>query len=428
MTVIENSAIEERIYKYKLDNGLTVFIMPKPGYTKQFAIYATNYGSNDIKFLSGKHREPIEVPCGIAHFLEHKLFEEQGGSIFERFSALGAQANAFTNFNMTAYLFSSTDKFYDCLELLLGFVNRPYFTDENVEKEKGIIAQEIRMYEDNPAWRVYFNLLGALYKNHPVKNDIAGTVESITGITKEQLYLCYETFYHPDNMAIFIIGDIDKEQVIKTVKRSFKDKNMSRRGDIKRIYPDEPMDVAQPLVKQQLAVAIPMFYIGFKDSDTGMSGNKLMKKDIVTGVLLNMLIGKSSDTYQSLYKDGLINATFEKDYTGEIHYGFSLMGGESQRPLKVQDRIMEAINNYKQSGLNVNDLDRVKRKMLGDFLMSLNRIDGIASAYIAATFKDINLLDYPKVLDDVKISDVEERLRQHFDEKYCAISIIEPKK
>jgi predicted Zn-dependent peptidase len=428
MTVIENSAIEERIYKYKLDNGLTVFIMPKPGYTKQFAIYATNYGSNDIKFLSGKHREPIEVPCGIAHFLEHKLFEEQGGSIFERFSALGAQANAFTNFNMTAYLFSSTDKFYDCLELLLGFVNRPYFTDENVEKEKGIIAQEIRMYEDNPAWRVYFNLLGALYKNHPVKNDIAGTVESITGITKEQLYLCYETFYHPDNMAIFIIGDIDKEQVIKTVKRSFKDKNMSRRGDIKRIYPDEPMDVAQPLVKQQLAVAIPMFYIGFKDSDTGMSGNKLMKKDIVTGVLLNMLIGKSSDTYQSLYKDGLINATFEKDYTGEINYGFSLMGGESQQPLKVQDRIMEAINNYKQSGLNVNDLDRVKRKMLGDFLMSLNRIDGIASAYIAAAFKDINLLDYPKVLDDVKISDVEERLRQHFDEKYCAISIIEPKK
>jgi predicted Zn-dependent peptidase len=171
-----------------------------------------------------------------------------------------------------------------------------------------------------------------------------------------------------------------------------------------------------------------MFYIGFKDSDTGMSGNKLMKKDIVTGVLLNMLIGKSSDTYQSLYKDGLINATFEKDYTGEINYGFSLMGGESQQPLKVQDRIMEAINNYKQSGLNVNDLDRVKRKMLGDFLMSLNRIDGIASAYIAAAFKDINLLDYPKVLDDVKISDVEERLRQHFDEKYCAISIIEPKK
>ncbi|MDI3509172.1 MAG: hypothetical protein PWP55_1364 [Clostridiales bacterium] len=428
MTVIENSAIEERIYKYKLDNGLTVFIMPKSGYTKQFAIYATNYGSNDIKFLSGKHREPIEVPCGIAHFLEHKLFEEQGGSIFERFSALGAQANAFTNFNMTAYLFSSTDKFYDCLELLLGFVNRPYFTDENVEKEKGIIAQEIRMYEDNPAWRVYFNLLGALYKNHPVKNDIAGTVESITGITKEQLYLCYETFYHPDNMAIFIIGDIDRKQVIKTVKQSFTGKNVSRRGDIKRIYPDEPMDVAQPLVKQQLAVAIPMFYIGFKDSDTGMSGNKLMKKDIVTGVLLNMLIGKSSDTYQSLYKDGLINATFEKDYTGEINYGFSLMGGESQQPLKVQDRIMEAINKYKQSGLNVNDLDRVKRKMLGDFLMSLNRIDGIASAYIAAAFKDINLLDYPKVLDDVKISDVEERLRQHLDEKYCAISIIEPKK
>ncbi|MDK2991766.1 MAG: hypothetical protein PWP48_999 [Clostridiales bacterium] len=428
MTVIENSAIEEIIYKYKLDNGLTVYIMPKPGYTRQFAIYATNYGSNDIKFLDGKHREPVEVPCGIAHFLEHKLFEEQGGSIFERFSALGAQANAFTNFNMTAYLFSSTHKFYDCLNLLLDFVNRPYFTDENVEKEKGIIAQEIRMYEDNPAWRVYFNLLGALYKNHPVKNDIAGTLESITGITKEQLYLCYETFYHPDNMAIFITGDIDREQVIKTVKRSFADKDMPRRGDVKRIYPDEPADVAQPLVKQQLAVATPMFYIGFKDSDIGMSGNKLIKKDIVTGLLLNMLIGKSSDTYQSLYEDGLINATFEKDYTGEINYGFSLMGGESQQPLKVQDRIMEAINKYKQSGLNINDLDRVKRKMLGDFLMSLNRIDGIASAYIAAAFKDINLLDYPKVLDDVKISDVEERLRQHFDEKYCAISIIEPKK
>lgn len=426
--IIENSAINERIYKQEFANGLTVYVMPKAGYTKQFAIYAADYGSNDVKFIPPGHKDPVVVPDGIAHFLEHKLFEEEGGSIFEQFSALGAQANAFTDFNMTAYLFSSTDKFYECFKLLMDFVNRPYFTDENVEKEKGIIAQEIRMYEDDPNWRVYFNLLGALYKNHPVRRDIAGTVESVNNITKEQLYLCYETFYHPDNMAVFVVGDVDEKRVFEVVQQHFKDKTVKRRGKVERLYPDEPDDINQAVVEQQLEVAVPLFYMGFKDTDVGMTGKKLMKKDIATEILLTAILGRGSELYQQLYQEGLINATFVMTYAGQIDYDFCLMGGESPEPMKVQERILKAIDGYKQSGLNINDFDRVKKKLLGNFLMSINNLESIASRYISAAFQDINLLDYPKMLDEIKISDVEERLQQLFDQNRCAISIIKPKR
>lgn len=426
--IIENSAINERIYKQEFANGLTVYVMPKTGYTKQFAIYAADYGSNDVKFIPPGHKDPVVVPDGIAHFLEHKLFEEEGGSILEQFSALGAQANAFTDFNMTAYLFSSTDKFYECFKLLMDFVNRPYFTDENVEKEKGIIAQEIRMYEDDPNWRVYFNLLGALYKNHPVRRDIAGTVESVNNITKEQLYLCYETFYHPDNMAVFVVGDVDEKRVFEVVQQHFKDKTVKRRGKVERLYPDEPDDINQAVVEQQLEVAVPLFYMGFKDTDVDMTGKKLMKKDIATEILLTAILGRGSELYQQLYQEGLINATFVMTYAGQIDYDFCLMGGESPEPMKVQERILKAIDGYKQSGLNINDFDRVKKKLLGNFLMSINNLESIASRYISAAFQDINLLDYPKMLDEIKISDVEERLQQLLDENRCAISIIKPKR
>jgi len=427
MEIIENRPLGEKIYKHVLNNGLTIYIMPKPGYNKQFAIYATNYGSNDVRFMREGDEKPIEVPLGIAHFLEHKLFEEETGSIFEKFGAFGAQANAFTNFTMTAYLFASAGNFYECLRLLLDFVNRPYFTDENVEKEKGIIAQEIRMYDDNPEWRVYFNLLRALYKNYPVKYDIAGTVESIMSITKEQLYLCYNTFYAPNNMAVFVTGDIDEKKVLETVDESLASKRESGCA-IKRLYPEEPMEIVTPIVRQQLEVALPVFYIGFKDTKVGMSGYKLMRKNITTAILLDMLIGKSSDTYQELYEEGLINASFGNEYMSEYDYAASLIGGESPRPLEVRDRILEAAENYKKAGLNEGDFLRIKRKMLGNFIMNLNRIDGIATAYVSESFKDINFLDYPKVIEDVKLEEIEERLREHLDEKYCAISIVEPKK
>ena len=203
---ISNKKINEKLFYTETKNGLKLFFMPKKGYTKKHAIFSTDYGSIDNIFIPIKENKPCQVPEGIAHFLEHKLFEEPDSNIFEKFSKMGADVNAFTNFNQTSYLFTSTEYFYENLELLIKFVQNPYFTDENVEKEKGIIAQEIKMYEDSPNWRVFFNLLKAMYINHPVKIDIAGTVDSIQTINKELLYKSYNTFYHPSNMVLFIIG------------------------------------------------------------------------------------------------------------------------------------------------------------------------------------------------------------------------------
>ena len=218
MKVFTNERLNEQVLFKELDSGLKIYFMPKPGFVKKYAVFSTNYGSIDNVFVPIGEDKPVEVPEGIAHFLEHKLFEEEEANIFDKFSKLGASVNASTSFNQTSYLFNTTDHFYQCLEILIRFVQSPYLTDENVEKEKGIIAQEIKMYDDNPAWRVFFNCLRAMYINHPIRIDIAGTVDSINTITKEMLYKSYNTFYHPSNMVLFVVGDLSFEEIIETVK------------------------------------------------------------------------------------------------------------------------------------------------------------------------------------------------------------------
>ena len=254
--------IRENLYCSKLPSGLEVFILPKMEYSKQFAIYATNFGSVDMRFSVPGENKVTEVPAGVAHFLEHKLFEEEEGNVFDRFSRLGASANAYTNFTTTAYLFSSTSNFYKCLEVLLQFVQSPHFTDENVEKEKGIISQEIRMYDDNGEWKSFFNMLQGLYHRHPVRVDIAGTVESISGIDKDVLYKCYNNFYHPDNMALIVVGNVDIDETMELVEKNAKKNLSEREEEIKRYYPEEPPHIHAERIEQVLAVSQPIFNIG----------------------------------------------------------------------------------------------------------------------------------------------------------------------
>ena len=263
--IIEYNNINEKVYQYSHSSGLKAFVIPKKGYQKKYATFATNYGSIVNRFIIPGQSEEIRVPDGIAHFLEHKLFEQEDGSVIDKFSALGSNPNAYTSFNQTVYLFSCTDKFHENFELLLNYVQNPYLTDENVEKEKGIIGQEIRMYRDNPEWRVYFNLLAALYKNHPVKIDIAGTIESIADINKENLYLCYNTFYHPSNMVIIVVGDVDPDKVFENIETAIKVK--TNPGEIKRIFEEEPEEINSPNIKQKYFFSITLFYIGLKDTN-----------------------------------------------------------------------------------------------------------------------------------------------------------------
>jgi len=420
-----DSVLKESLYHGVHKSGLKVYVLPKKGYSKSYAMFATKYGSIDNQFVVPGEQEVTSVPDGIAHFLEHKLFEEEEGNVFDRFSRLGASANAYTSFNITAYLFSCTNHFYDNLNILLDFVQNPYFTDESVQKEQGIIGQEIRMYDDNPNWRVFFNFLAALYHNLPVKIDIAGTIESIGRINKDILYKCYNTFYHPSNMILFATGDIEPEKVAEYVGNSIKAVEPYKE-EIGRIYPEEPHSIAQKKVEQHLSVSIPLFQAGFKDTDIGYGGKKLLKKDITTQILLQMIMGSSTPLYQSLYEQGLINNSFEFDYTAEKEYGFTVFGGESPDPERVEQEIKNEINRLLNTGLDRTEFNRIKKVNLGRFLRMFNSVESIANNFISTLFKDIDLFDYIDTYHSITFEDVEKRFIEHFKPDNMVLSVIRP--
>lgn len=428
MEKIVNDILKEEVYYEKLDNGLDVYFMPKKGFTKKFAVLATNYGSNDLEFIPINQTEKFKVNEGIAHFLEHKMFEQpDGGNAFDKFSKLGASANAYTNFTMTAYLFSCTENFYESLQHLIDYVQTPYFTDENVEKEKGIIEQEIKMYNDDPDWNVYFNCLKAMYSKYPVNIDIAGTVDSIYKITKEELYTCYNTFYNPGNMILFVVGDVDAEKVMEIAKKSNHYDVDKLKNEIERFYPEEPKTVNEKEIVAEFPISMPMFNIGFKDSDVGMKGKELLRKEVITEILLDMILKRGSEIFEELYMSGLINDNFGCGFTSQVDYGYTLIGGESNEPRKVKDTIIKYINKYKEDGLSEDDFNRVKKKKRGQFIKYFDSVNFIANNFISYKFKGINLMDYLEVIKQVKFEEVEERLKNHLKEEYCSISIVEPK-
>lgn len=425
--IIKSEKLNEEIHYRELDNGLKIFFMPKKDYLKKYAIFATNYGSNDNIFVPIGENEEIEVPEGIAHFLEHKLFEEPDGNIFNEFSKLGSFVNAYTNFTQTAYLFSCTDRFYENLQLLIKFVQNPYFTDENVNKEKGIIEQEIKMYEDNANWKVFFNCLRGMYHKHPVKIDIAGTIESINKVDKETLYKCYNTFYNLKNMVVFLIGDINFDEAIEVIEKNTTKEDKETTADIKRIFPEEPKTVAQKNVEESLTIAQPLFNIGFKDIDVGYDGDKLVKKEISTNILLDMLFGDSSEFYQSLYDEGLINNTFGSQYIGSRDYGHSILGGESPNPKAVLDKILKQIDTIKKKGVSKEDFERIKKKHIGYHLMDFNSVEFIATNFVTYFFNNSSILSYLELLENLDFKDVEDRFLNHFTEENYTLSIINKK-
>lgn len=422
---IKNKDINEKVIYKKLKTGLKVYYVPKRGYTKKYAIFSTNYGSVDNEFITLDEGEKIQVPEGIAHFLEHKLFEEPEVNIFKKFSTLGASVNAFTNFNQTSYLFSATDNFYKSLETLVKFVQSPHLTDENVEKEKGIIAQEIKMYQDNPNWRVMFNLLEGLYVNHPVKIDIAGTVESINTIDKETLYKSYNTFYNPSNMVLVVVGDLDFEKIIKTVEDSER-KDLKRDASIQRIFPEEPKKINKKRIVQNMMAANTLFYMGFKDLDIGYLGNKKIKKDIATNIILDILFGESSKFYNKFYETGLIDSSFTAYYTGKETYGHSVVAGKSDDPDKLYSEIIKLINKPVEEILDRDSFIRIKRNHLGSFLMGLNSIEFIANNFTNMYFDDFLLINYLDLMEDINYEDIVERFKNHLKEEFLSLSIINP--
>lgn len=413
----------ETLYYKKHPSGLSIYIMPRAGYKSSYAIFGTRYGSVDSKFIVPGEDKITQVPDGIAHYLEHKMFDQPDGTnVFDKFSRLGGNANAFTSFNMTAYLFSSTNHFFENLKTLLDYVQSPYFTEESVQKEQGIIGQEIKMYDDNAPWRVFFNLLGCLYQNHPVKLDIAGTVESISHIDHELLYKCYNTFYNLSNMAIFVTGDFDAEEALDVIESGIK-RNEPFLEKIERIYPQEPAEIAKSYVEQSISVAQPLFMMGWKDTDVGYGGERLLKKEIEMDILCQMLFSKSTKLYNRLYSEGLINNSFSVEYNPQISYAFTAIEGESPNPKKVFEEILDELD---KTELNREDFNRAKKVCWGDYIRSFNDIEGYAHTFLTECFVDVDYFDYANVFETVTFEDVKSRFKNHFIRQRAALSVINP--
>ncbi|MFW6306964.1 MAG: EF-P 5-aminopentanol modification-associated protein YfmH [Bacillota bacterium] len=423
MQEIYNDIIKEKLYKKVLDNGLTVMMMPRKGFNKNYGIFAANYGSTDNKFINPQTEEQVTVPDGIAHFLEHKLFEGKKGNTFSKFASLGASTNAFTNYNTTAYLFNSTSNFIESTTTLLDFVQEPYFTDKNVDKEKGIIAQEIRMYEDSPDYQAYVKLLDALYIYHPVKIDIAGTIESISKITKEDLYLCYNTFYNPGNMVLFLTGDFNINNILEKIEENQEKKDMMLYKKIDRIFPDEPTQVNQEMVISKMDVSEPLFRLGIKEQAIPENDRELVKQELTTDMLLDLLIGKSTKLYQDLYDQGLIDDNFSSYSVLEKNYGYALLGGKSKDPEKLYELL---IDGFKKRIANISreEFTRIIHKNLGEYIEAFNSFESVASEFISYHFKDISFFDVMDIMREIDFENLLDRYNLLFSDNNISRSII----
>ena len=426
MREIENKNIKEKCYMEKLENGLQVIIIPKKEIQKKYIIWATKFGSIDNTFIDSTTGEKVVIPDGVAHFLEHKMFEQKNGvdSLYV-LMALGLDANAYTTNDHTAYLFECTDHFYEGLDELMDYVQNPYFTDQNVEKEKGIIGQEIGMYDDDPGWQLYINAMDCLYEKNTIKVDTAGTVETISGINPEMLYKCYNTFYHPSNMVLTVVGDFEPEAILAEIKKRLKDNEA--RGEITRIYPEEKLEINKKYAEKEMEVSLPLFMIGFKDNIKDKY-NEVVKRHIAIEIILNMLIGKSSNLYNELYKEGYLLSQPDLEYEFGNEYSHVLIGGQSKNPQKVYEKIAEKIQEMKNNDINVQEFERIKKKIYGDYAVEYNNVADIGRMFTSDYIKGINSFEYMDKFKEIDAEYAKQVLKEIFTEDKMIMSVIKGKK
>ncbi|MDQ6112190.1 EF-P 5-aminopentanol modification-associated protein YfmH [Enterococcus gallinarum] len=411
--------INEVLYKEILPNGLTVYLLPKEGFHKTYGLFSTDYGSIDNHF--GYANETMHtVPDGIAHFLEHKLFEKEDGDVFQKFGQQGASANAFTSFTKTSYLFSATNQIQKNLETLLDFVQMPYFTKETVEKEKGIIGQEIQMYDDDPNWQQFFGVIKNLYPKHPLHIDIAGTVESIAAITAEDLYLCYHTFYHPSNMTLFIVGNIDPEETMNWIRENQAAKTFSAVKEIKRQFPEETVQEIISESIMRMPVTRPKGVLGIKGNmeKRPTEGRELLRYKQSLNLLFQLLLGNTSANYLRLYDQGIIDDTFGFEVSLDRSFYFADFSGDAESPEEMLQAVEEILLNYENDPeMNEKNLELLKKKMLGKYFQSLNSLEFIANQFTQSLFGETTLFDLPDVIRSITLNDVRSAAKVFIDQK-----------
>ena len=424
MKEINCEQIKEKAYIEKLANGLEVIIIPKKNINKKYVMFGTKFGSIDNRFIIPGTGEEVFIPDGVAHFLEHKMFEQENGkNSLDVLMALGVDANAYTTSNHTAYLFECTDHFYEALDELMDYVQHPYFTDENVEKEKGIIGQEITMYDDDPGWSIYLGAMDCMYKDNPIKIDTAGTIESISKIDPDVLYKCYRTFYNPSNMVIVVCGDFEPEAILQEIKNRLVDKE--EQGAIKRIYPEDDGTLNKTFAEKTMNVSMPIFMLGYKDSIIE-NKRELVKRHIAIELILNMVMGESSELYSKLYERGDLLSSLDFDYEFSDEYSHVLVSGQAKEPKKIVEEIKQAIANMKQSRIDEETLERAKKKLYGGYVSEYNNVSDVARMFLSDWMKGINSFDYIEAFKDIEADYVEDILKKVFKEENMVLSVVKP--
>ena len=414
--------VGETMYREKLANGLTVFIFPKPEFQKGYAFFATNYGGMDMRFcLDGTWHD---TPAGVAHYLEHKMFDTKEGNALQELAANGASPNAFTSNAITGYYFESTEKFEENLRILLSFVSVPYFTKESVDKEQGIIGQEIGMIEDDPDWKVFMNLMAALYRDHPVRVSVAGSVESISHITADTLYACHKAFYGPANMVLCVAGPVDPERVCEVAREILP----RQAGPIaaKDYGPKEEPQAAQALAEEEMAVSTPIFQLGDK-GDPAQTGEDRLRQQLVGELALEALLGNSTPLYAKLYRAGLINQSFAYGYESYPGCAFLCAGGESRDPEAVRDAVAAEAARVGREGLDGALWQRVKKGVYGNKVRGLNSFENLCVGQAQAFFSGSDFLDFARLFQAIEKEEAEALIAAWVTGERTALSVVRPK-
>ncbi|MBM6964988.1 EF-P 5-aminopentanol modification-associated protein YfmH [Massilimicrobiota timonensis] len=425
MKVIKYPTLKETLYFEEMPNGLKVYLLPKVGFSKTYGLFSTRFGSVDTTFVPLHEQDMIKVPDGIAHFLEHKMFEMEDGDASEAFAKLGASTNAFTSSSRTAYLFSTTSHEKECIELLLDFVQDIYLTDENVEKEKGIINQEIGMYDDDPDWRCYFGSIQNLYQHHPVKIDIAGTVETVASIDKATLEKCYHTFYHPSQMMLFVVGHINPDEIMKLIQDNQQQKHFSKENPIQRAVVNEPLDVAQKEAVLHMDVTMPKIIVSMKINTILTKPQERLKRELAMNLFLDIFFAKSSSLYDEWLNEELINDSFSAQFTQERDYCFLQIGGDTLYPEQLKEKILYFIEHIHEYDIRQEDFLRLKKKTMGIMISLFNSPESIANMFSRYYFEGIMIFDLIDCLNALTMDDLMS-LRYLFDEHYATSFTILP--
>ncbi len=422
MTVREYPRIGEKMYHEVLENGLNVFVAPKTDYAKSYAFFATNYGGMDMRFKLGGQWH--DTPAGVAHFLEHKMFDTREGNALQDLASNGASPNAFTSSAITGYYFESTEKFEDNLRILLSFVSVPWFTKESVDKEQGIIGQEIRMIEDNPQWRVFMNLMSGLYANHPIRTGVAGTVESISHITADTLYACHKAFYSPANMVLCVAGNVEPERVCAIAREIL---SAGAREEVERDHGlTEPKEAARPMTEVAMEVSTPIFQIGCK-GDPVPNGPETLRLQLLGELAAQALAGPSSPLYARLYEQGLVNNEFEcgcELYPGCV---FLYAGGESRDPKEVARQLKQEAQRLVREGIDEELWERLKKAAYGSRVRQLNSFENLCVGQAQNFFAGADALAFPEDFDSLSSQDARQLLADWVTEERTTLSVVRPR-